>query len=154
MEIQQIRDEIAMAKGTLERLQASLEVSLAEAEKPKLRHGDYGYDIHNQPCAAMEVFETNGPRITGPSTVCSALCNISEGTVYKPKVILGNIFDDLTAIAEPLKEFKTDVHLYRIERKGFPDAPIYMAGNHHSIAEVKEHIRKLRRMVATAERST
>ena len=79
---------------------AALEAQLAEVEKPELRHGDcVVYNDTGRPQVFMErkgLLEHFG-------------CNFGSGHVAKNVTDFTfsyNIFDDLKALAEPLKEFK------------------------------------------------
>ncbi len=152
MDTKQIIEEahavIGLAKSLIERLEAEL----AEAEKPQLRHWDFGYDEDSGD--EFIVIEQSGlfgsPKAFYADQKGQVHVNESTGV----RVRLGNlkeVFDRRKAIAEPLDKFATDVHSYAIDSDNFPDAPIRMAGNHHSVPEVEEHILKLRRLVYTAK---
>ncbi|MFO8239421.1 MAG: hypothetical protein R6T90_00300 [Dissulfuribacterales bacterium] len=45
---------------SLKEVQEKLKKELEEAEKPKFRHGDYGYDCNGKPCLKMKVFRERG----------------------------------------------------------------------------------------------
>ncbi len=83
-----------------------LEAQLAEAEKPKLRHGDYGYDKGGSPRMELVVGRNSKRQSScpaGPDYVCTL---DDEPDARHIETKLGNIFDDLDALSEPLKEFK------------------------------------------------
>ncbi len=123
-----------------------LQAQLAEAEKPELRDGDYGINANGLPfviCNNRIQFEHRAGAQDSYS--------LPNNTV-KPKHVTGNFLDDLKALAEPLKRFRLDVHEYYID-EGRRHNQIHMAGNWHTIQEVKQHIRKLQRLAATAERA-
>jgi len=145
--IEETHELIRLAKGVIERCEAVL----AEAEQPELRHGDYGYDENNRPCLTIKS-ASNKYELREVGSCC-AHDNCGSTWMYRPDNRIGNIFADLKAISESLAVFKTDIYWYRIDDENYPGAPIYMAGNHHSVAEVEEHILKLRRLVATYKRT-
>jgi len=131
--LEQARKDRLAADLTFENEIISLEKQLAEAEKPKLRHGDYGY-----------FFNDGSPRIVINSGVYdkhNKCGRIEDKHFYN---ILGNIFDELQAL-KPLEEFEMDVHTYGINRdKGWAHAPIHIAGNNHTLAELSAFILNLR----------
>lgn len=77
---------------------AGLELDLESqlAEKPKLRHGDYGYTPNGYPQAMLKT--RDGDKIYGGRLHASAKEDYVDEEVLE--VALGNIFDDLTARAE------------------------------------------------------
>ena len=75
---------------------------LAEEKKPELRHGNYGINDNGKKFIILdgvihweEDSYPDGQRI-------SALPN----PTIRPELILGNLFDDLKAMSEPLTEFE------------------------------------------------
>lgn len=77
----------------------AFEAELAEA-KPKLRHGDYAY-----------ASDGGAPRLYINMKGGIVWCDdekIVDSRICGGNIILGNIFDDLTALAKPLKEFTLD----------------------------------------------
>ena len=75
-----------------------LEAQLREAEKPKLRHGDFGYSG-----------STEFPRLVLDKNRLAHSFRVFESTPHdEPTVILGNIFDLLKEWSEDLGEFKID----------------------------------------------
>ena len=97
-----------------------LRAELAEAKKPKLRHGDYGIGNSTMRIALWDERErklTQGGCNTFP-------CGDSY---LKPSSILGNIFDDLKALQEPLKEFEIDGSGYKLTAKAQPNSDILLS---------------------------
>ncbi|KKM91723.1 hypothetical protein LCGC14_1225610 [marine sediment metagenome] len=77
-----------------------LEAQLVEAEKPKLRHGDYGYDKHHGRFVVVSQATLDGsPKAIFEST--GGLINADER--LSPDGRLGNIFDDMKNMAEKEK---------------------------------------------------
>ena len=130
--------------GEIERLREQL----AEAEKPKLRHGDWWFTQGCHPCVRVFMKELK-------ARDCVALtdCLITNlGSEYKGEPILGNIFDLLKEWSENLEYFEFDVHHCEINTIEFPHAPIHIAGNWHTLAEAEEIWHKLGQMIATLKR--
>ena len=123
-----------------------LNAELAELDK---RHGDYGYDYDRKPC--LRIY---GHCPDYQFTVANRTTTFGNdsGSAAVPKIILGNIFDDLERNSEYLKEFKTDIHTYKFDFEKVSHAPIYIAGNWHTMAEAEEHHQKLGQLIATAKR--
>ena len=97
--LENVRTVHRLAGDTITRLEAEL----AEAEKPELRHGDYGHDEGSGD--GFIVIEQSG--LFGSPKGFYANQNgqvlINESTVARVRT--GNIFDDLKAIAEPLEGY-------------------------------------------------
>lgn len=74
----------------------------AEEAKPELRHGDYGLDRQGFACMTIHTNGIEGLRQVGPTT---SWLNANDDD-YRPKIILGNIFADIAARGEELKEFE------------------------------------------------
>jgi len=131
-------------RGLIDALMADIEKEFAEAEKPKLRDGDYFVDKDG---VLPNIF-LDGERywLEGSGKV-----RVRESR-FDDDIKMGNLKDDLAQLQEDVEKFTTDVHLYSIDSKQYPAVPIYMAGNHHSVAEVEEHILNLRKMLATYKR--
>lgn len=73
-----------------------LKAKLADEQKPKLRHGDYGFGKSKEPYLMTSTVGNNfGFLVNVPHTY-------GDAARYKVVSNLGNIFDDLKAIAEPL----------------------------------------------------
>ena len=111
MNTEEIKEQIDMQKLLIENHKiclsrtekelALLESQLAEAEKPALRHGDYGLFNGNQPgiihgiqMVKKVIWEHDGGE------------GLQERCGMKNFVALGNIFADLKARQEPLEQFR------------------------------------------------
>ena len=82
---------------------AALEAKLAEAEKPELRHGDYGIDEDNGSFVVVDqsgLFGTPKAFFENGSGMVEADKNMSSD------LRLGNIYKCIAALKEPLKEFR------------------------------------------------
>lgn len=137
----------------IDALMADIEKEFAETQKPKLRHGDIRQWGCSDGCVGIVDLSEPAPHMLWPGD--DLRNSKTQDVILSRSKSIGNlkdIFDDLKAMQEDLMYFKTDVHDYRIDSKQYPDAPIYMAGNHHSVAEVEEHIRNLLRLLATYKR--
>jgi hypothetical protein len=92
-ELQAKRNELfSHSTDTLARIK-ELDKEIAEAGKPKLRHGDYGTDSNGRECIYMR----NPSPQKYPYFVAGkgvSYCNAS-GSVCVPNTVLGNIFDDI-----------------------------------------------------------
>lgn len=86
---------------------AKLELDLAEAEKPELRHGDYGICKSNEHMC-LYVKRKNQMELFGERYGSG----YPQDTPLSDHKILGNIFDDLKALSEELKEFEVENGLY------------------------------------------
>ena len=101
-------------KAKLEQCQADIATLEAERdglqkelEKPKLRHGDYGYDFEGDPCMSLQLH--NGAGCTLHRSCAGKKYAYTCKTLnacYVPKVVLGNIFDDLERNSKDLEEFR------------------------------------------------
>lgn len=120
-----------------------------EPEQPKLRHGDYGYDMDGTPVVA-------GNDNMGPYCRKDMLTFKHD---YKPiQIHIGNIFDDLSAMAEDVEEFEVKEFGYVMRVKYKPDEGIefYIRGGSISLIRdmqvAQDFRRKLGAMIATALR--
>ncbi len=100
----------------------------AEAEKPKLRHGDFGIEVVEG--TSYQRLITNPANETGLN-ISNEYGEIPPG--HKITTVFGNIFDLLKG--KDLTHFKLDVHHYSVNTVDFPHAPIHIAGNWHTEAE-------------------
>ena len=71
--------------------------------KPELRHGDYGYDRCGESC--LRIFNSN-PDYKFTVASKAVVFGNDSGGIAVPKIILGNIFDDLERNKVDLEEFK------------------------------------------------
>ncbi len=79
--------------------------AIAEEKKPELRHGDYG----TYPDKGMNIMLLDDSNIMRPfnrAGMMDVLLAEDEAKCYGGLDILGNIFDDLKAMSEPLTEFE------------------------------------------------
>lgn len=148
-EIKQYKEIVEVMEYKLKFFQARLDATkaqLADAEKPELRHLDFG----EKAGVRWIKIDAGVWWLYEDGHAAPSLLSDSE-FLDSVKGNLNDIFDENEVLSNPLREFMTDVHCYRIDSEDYPDAPICMAGKHHSIAEVKEHILNLRCLVRTAE---
>ncbi len=94
-------DEIAKVKKAI----------VADEQKPKLRHGDYGFhpksEFTGKDTTGRVVLSCDMKMVTAGN---GSVHNVNEESnkAYYPDPVLGNIFDDLKAILKPLEKFKID----------------------------------------------
>lgn len=132
--------------GEIERLREQL----AEAEKPKHRHGDFGFDDTSRPCLVIQ--KETGSKYELAVASSSYTYGNDSGAAYVPVITIGNIFDLLKKWSKDLEYFEFDVHHCEINTIEFPHAPIHIAGNWHTLAEAEEIWHKLGQMIATLKR--
>lgn len=129
---------------------AALEAQLAEAEKPELRHGNYG-QFADKSALLLTFWNSDENKMQyaykGSEDGEEGIYEADEGE----GVWFGNIFDDLKALSEPLYNFTADVHPYGFDFKQFPQAPIQIAGNWHTLKEAKQISTDIQRVIFTAE---
>ena len=98
-EIQNKLEQAKVDKFEINKQVQVLEQKLREAEKPKLRHGDFGLDYAKNPCIRI--------RLPGKTTIAVAdkdrTYGNDVGVVAIPKIIIGNIFDLLKEWSEDLE---------------------------------------------------
>ncbi|KKK87005.1 hypothetical protein LCGC14_2757590 [marine sediment metagenome] len=121
----------------------------AEAEKPKLGHGDFGTNKEGD--LRLVIAKTNGV-LTLAGCVKLGCCVETVDEIRKEGFILGNIFDLLKEQSVDLTFFAFDVHHCEINTVDFPHAPIHFAGNWHTLSEIEEIHHKLGRVIATLKR--
>ncbi len=78
---------------------------IAEAEKPKLRHADYGLNCNGVP------FFINRDMIQWVKAIGRPNASLEGNETMTKAVVFGNLEEDLAAIAEELPEFTTDVQI-------------------------------------------
>ncbi len=158
----QAKRDRAMAKDTADVEIKSLEQQLAELDKPKLRHGDYGYYKDGgagRLIVGMDVLDCRGKRMGARQF--NGLYNIT-----------GNVWDDLKRNAEPLEEFtiKANRHhggdeitvrpwtlcggsTHDITFRCSTTGPNHPANEYAwSLEEVEDFHQKLGQLIATAKR--
>ncbi len=143
-----IQAQIDKAKRVIEKLEAEL----AEAEKPKLRHGDYGPATGSECRLVLKEYGKDELRTAGPA------CCAATGEDQMPETVLGNIFADLKARQEALKQFEIGNGSFRtvqvaLEVSGLlklrdKDGCVVIKGT-----EIPRLILNLQRLVYTAEAS-
>lgn len=119
---------------------------LVEAEKTKRRHGDFGFEgIYER--LTLKGFQ--GQMFSAGSGCCY---DQNKHDSHHPQIIFGNIFDLLKEWSDDLEYFEFDVHHCKIDLSNFAHAPIYIAGNWHTLSEAERIWRKLGQMIATLKR--
>ncbi len=146
-------------KGSLHEAEQGLVVlqaQLAEAEKPKLRHGDYGVD-EDGPFFLWENRHLWTKEYEPGNNKCLSRSLNKKGNDERLKQwateIDGNIFDDLKELSWPLRYFKADVHEYTFDFISHAHAPIKIAGNWHTIKDAEEISMMLQRVIYTAKQA-
>ena len=160
-EIQNKIDSISADRDALERTRnklsgdiALLLKQIAEAEKPKLRHGDFGLWVNEKD---WFVVDDSGDDRIYIHLLWAGKHDKRNQWRYDNKflakaTIFGNIFDLLKEWSEDLEYFEFDVHHCEINTVEFPHAPIHIAGNWHTLAEAEEIWHKLGRVIATLKK--
>ncbi len=131
----------------------NLQAMLAEAEKPELRHGEIRQWPH-----CIGIVDTSEPHTHliwadgNKRTPCT-----SEAAIWDDSKAIGNlrdIFDDLTALLEPLKEFQLDATYISGCLK---DGRITLTDRNEesslSLTKGRELVSYLQRLVHTAEQA-
>lgn len=151
---QELSQTIKRLERDLDRAKQEL-AQLAEMDKPKLRHGDYGY---TRAGGGKPRFFTqswvDGENQEGKMQWCDdeAWHGTGDCLEIKSFIITGNLVDDLERNAEPLEEFELDVHCYKFDFMNFCHAPILIAGNWHTMDEAVDFHQKFGQLIATAKR--
>ena len=162
--VDEIQTKVEETQGKIEimqKLKKEIQEQLAEKPNPKLRHGDYGYDKDGE--AAMIVRLDGNEKMTAMTTE-GVYENLELPLISAPTTILGNIFDDLNAKAEPLEEFEMHPAFggRKVEISGKKTGGIWMGimntydtldkkGARLSLAEAEEIHRSLGRVIAFAK---
>ncbi len=137
--IQNKIDSISADRDALERTRnkltgdiALLLQQIAESEKPKSRHGDYGIETCGEDTFLRLI--TNPASVTG-LTVSNEYGEISPGN--KITTVFGNIFDLLKEWSKPFENFYK--YGVRIEKSN-SDKDIYLdsGGSHLALPEAEE----------------
>ncbi len=131
---------------------ANAESKLAALDKPefKPKHGDYGYS--SSPGCKGRIALSCDFKIVTAGTGSVFNVNEESNKQYYPSPVLGNIFDDLKAMSEPLEEFNFGVHYYRYNLNSSPNAPIHISGDWYTIDEATEFYHQFGRVLATAKK--
>lgn len=163
-EIKEISEWIDKVKTLLDTYNERMANALADAAPPKLRHGDYGY-------AERSGQQDSGFVVAAQSTLAGSpkafyddgAGQIKVNNCKQSHVRLGNIFDDLAALSEPLKKFsrcpgqdEDDGGNVEAQFHAHVSGPhiwleVETEGYYFEKEDVEAIIRDLRRLVATAE---
>ena len=79
----------------------TLKEKISETEKPKLRHGDYGHELHSGMPRIFLLHRSEGFIAANGQDAWSGPSEADKNILR-----LGNILDDLTALREDLTEFE------------------------------------------------
>lgn len=137
----ELRDISQAFTDTHIRRVATLELDLAEAEKPELQNGAYGINSNGLKFVVIkDKIHWGKSGNTGP---------LPNDTV-KSKHVIDNIWKEMKALSKRLTYFKADVHEYTFDFTGHTGAPVLIAGNWHTLKEAKQISLDLQRLVRTA----
>ncbi len=132
------------------------EAETTQAETPKLRSGHYGYFKDSLSGAEQDKFVVYG--FDGSDALVSINgCRRRMGEEYFRQhivVILGNIFDHLNAVAEPLKEFDYGDITGRISVDETRPSSVCIGGFWHTIKTAKILSMYIQRLIFTAEQES
>ncbi len=105
--LEQARNDRAITIDTLNDEISDLEDQLAEAEKPKLRHGVCAVANDGHPFVVIEQASLAG----SPKAFYGDQSGQVEADkrIKNPTILIPNIFADLAALSEPLEEFEIGV---------------------------------------------
>lgn len=144
-EIEEWVDKVNAAFVKGQELLEKLQAQLAQAEKPELRHGDYGWDAHfNQHAPADPRVYLDGHHYG---------CNGGNQDKFPLVFVVGNIFADLAALSEPLTEFDLCTCRFELFNQG-KQVRLFHAGvyAHFGNDNLAELILNLQRLLHTAQR--
>ncbi len=139
------RDRIVTI-GPLDAEIAHLKAKIAEAEKPKLRHGDIWMKDRQ---VRLHLKEYNDDGRDCMTTDADLFTNL--GSYHQGEPVLANlkdIFDDLKALQEPLDNFNIKGAVTR----WCNDGDLAIGPRYVNPSDVDEFIRKLQQMRATQKR--
>lgn len=159
MDKKEMQKRICCLEGDCKNLKTEigiLKAELAEAEKPKLKHGDFGISFNT--FGRLTLKGLNGKMFSAGLGCCY---DPDRGDKDHPKVIFGNIFKMMDGWGKDLTEFKTgcttdDRLEYYLKatlenngdyRIGTQDNTIIISAN-----QVEIYWRKLGRMIMTRKR--
>lgn len=126
-----------------------LKATLAEPEKLKLEHGDFGINKSDLLWLAVRTMTDEVKvEVFWYNSACPSGLDNNDFISSR----LGNIFDLMKDWGEDLTHFELDVHKYKIDTRDFAHSPIHIAGNWHTLAEAEEIWRKLGQMIMTLKR--
>ncbi len=101
---QEVLEAISKAQTLFVEYTEGMQAELAEGEKPKLRHGDYGFDGSRSP-GRIALTLNNRLVSAGNSSVFDTTFEDRPDLMISP--VLSNIFDDLKALSEDLTGTET-----------------------------------------------
>lgn len=152
-----LQESIGSHQNAIDKAQAEL-AELDKPDKPKLRHGDYGYDKSGK--FTLVCKEAEGVLRAGREEGFLECMPIENLDSHLPETILGNIFDDLKRNSEDLKKFTVygdndpeDNAVFKAEYDG---THIWLAsttdGAYFEVADIVRIHQKLGQLIATARR--
>ncbi len=126
-----------------------------KAEKPKLRHGDAGWDKTGNPCLALHHVNDPADDLRAVGHNCIHSVSVNAGGHNCIDTLAYNVIDDLKALQEDVTQFGVDFkRVFSGEGGGFgirdkmTGHTIYISGR-----DSDEFLLKLRQMDATAKRN-
>lgn len=105
--LKQAEIDLDLAEVAIHKEIADIDEELAGLDKPKLRHGDYGYCDNAKPVLVCREGASGIMRAAHAGGILENL-RLERLEGYAPRTILGNIFDDLARNAKDLSEFGVD----------------------------------------------
>ena len=141
MSLSNYKDVTKFAAKLRDRIDELIVIEKAKSKKAELRygdHGDYGYDKQGAQCMSLVLNKA--------LTTCSrnnVHPRVDKGLVwFVPDNIVGNIFDDLKELKEPLEEFTATCVEFRLDSKGALEIGNYMFTS-ESTRKIAMQIRRL-----------
>jgi len=137
-------EDLSQAIKNLQAFRDKIVSQLAEAEPPKLEHGDYG---HYGDGGFWWAWNRNGIlELFGIQSGSGEPAQDSHPNLIRD----GNAVADLKAMTEPLEEFEFDVMECHINKgEGWAGAVIHIAGTNFTIPEAEEIHLNLGRLLYT-----
>lgn len=148
-------DELTKHRDDTDKRIEELKATLAEEQKLKLRHGDYGFGT-NWDCNDADAFVFTHQTSEEKSFYASGMGQINTDPDKHP--VLGNIFDDLKAMQEDVTEFEIEGYYDGevVKFKLTTDGRVLVRFKNNTLYIHKEqlggHALKLRQMQATLKR--
>ena len=128
-----------------------LKAELKAADMPEFRHGDYGVWLATNQCFTVDMSEGGVIHLLWVGGEKRNTWSTNSRVLKKNAIILGNIFDDLKALKEPLTEFEVDGCEFKLNRMA---VGIKTRGSSFwdvfSLDEAEEMASNLKRLVYTA----
>ena len=152
----------SLLSGLLKEESDNIQLQLAEIDKPKLRHGDYGYDKHTSYAGQEDEAFPEPFFINADREYSYPLNEYNRNNKNRKPVVLGNIFDDLKRNSEDLTEFDicnqggNDLRIKHVKEVGrYKDGIEFSIHKHTSTANIDQAIKihqKLGQIISTAKR--